>query len=82
MGQSILPGTNGTDDRVTCNRKMDRDIAGAVMTIPVGDEERTKAMRAIDEFEEGVAVKLQDDKLPNYCVKYCRNCELACPVGK
>jgi epoxyqueuosine reductase len=21
-------------------------------------------------------------KLPNYCVKYCRRCELACPVGK
>jgi epoxyqueuosine reductase len=61
---------------------MDKDIEDAVMTIPAGDEEHTEARQAIDEFEEGVTVKLQGDKLLSYCVKYCRKCELACPVGK
>jgi epoxyqueuosine reductase len=46
LGQSILPGINGTYDRVTCNVKMEKDI------------------------EEAVS-----------CVKYCRRCELSCPVG-
>jgi len=81
LGQSTLPGTNGTYDRVICNRKMDKDIGDAVMTLPAGDQEHTEVMQAIDEFEEGVAVKLNGDKLPSYCVKYCRRCELACPVG-
>jgi hypothetical protein len=39
-------------------------------------------LQAIDEFENGVAVNLHGDNLPGYCVKYCRRCELACPVGK
>jgi len=82
LGQSTLPGTDGTYDRVTCNRKMDRDIEDAVMAVPAGDGEHAEVMQAIDKFEEGVAVKLQGDKLPGYCVKYCRRCELACPVGK
>jgi epoxyqueuosine reductase len=82
LDQSTLPGINGTYDRVTCNKKMDKDIEKAVMAIPAGDEGHTEVMQAIDEFEEGVKVKLQGDKLPHYCVKYCRKCELACPVGK
>jgi epoxyqueuosine reductase len=82
LDQSTLPGINGTYDRVTCNKKMDKDIEKAVMAILAGDEGHTEVMQAIDEFEEGVKVKLQDDKLPHYCVKYCRKCELACPVGK
>jgi len=82
LGQSILPGTNGTYDRVICNRKMDKDIEDAVMAVPAGNEEHAEVMQAIDEFEEGVNVKLQSDNLPNYCVKYCRRCELACPVAK
>jgi epoxyqueuosine reductase len=82
LGQSILPGTNGTYDRVTCNRKMDKDIEDAVMAVPAGNKEHTEVMQAIDEFEEGVNVKLQGDYLPNYRVKYCRKCELSCPVAK
>ena len=38
LGQSILPGINGTYDRVTCNVKMEKDIEEAVMAIPAGDE--------------------------------------------
>jgi len=81
LGQTILPGINGNYDRVLCNRKMDKDIQDSVLTVPANDEEHAGVMQAIDDFEEGVAVKLKGDKLPNYCVKYCRRCELACPIG-
>ena len=82
LGQSLLPGINGTYDRVTCNVKMEKDIEEAVMAIPAGDEEHQEVRLAIDEFEEGVMVTLKGDKEPYYCVKYCRLCELTCPVGK
>ena len=82
LGQFILPGINGTYDRLTCNVKMEKDIEEAVMAIPAGDEEHQEVRLAIDEFEEGVAVKPKSDKQPYYCVEYCRGCELVCPVGK
>ena len=82
LGQSILPGINGTYDRVTCNVKMEKDIEEAVMAIPAGDEEHQEVRLAIDEFEEGVKVKPKGVKEPYCCVKYCRGCELVCPVGK
>jgi epoxyqueuosine reductase len=82
LDQSILPGINGTYDRVTCNKKMEKDIEEAVMAIPAGDEEHQEVRLAIDEFEEGVMVTPKGDKEPCYCVKYCRGCELVCPVGK
>ena len=82
LDQSTLPGLDGTYNRVTCNRKMDKDIQDAVIAVPVNDEEHAGVMKAIDEFEEGVTIKAQGDKLPNYCVKYCRRCELACPAGE
>ena len=74
--------SNVTYDRVTCNVKMEKDIEKAVMAIPAGDEEHQEVRLAIDKFEEGVKVKPIDDKKPFYRVKYCRNCELVCPVGK
>jgi epoxyqueuosine reductase len=82
LGQSILPGINGTYDRVTCNVKMEKDIEEAVMAIPPGDEEYQEVLQAIDEFEEGVKLKPQGDKRPNYYVKYCRGCELSCPPAR
>ena len=82
LGQSRLPGINGTYDRVTCNMKMEKDIEEAVMAMVVGAEEHQEVRLAIDEFEEGVRVKPKGDKEPHYCVKYCRGCELVCPVGK
>ena len=82
LGQFKLPGINGTYDRLTCNVKMEKDIEEAVMAIPAGDEEHQEVRLAIDEFEEGVAVKPKSDKQPYYCVEYCRGCELVCPVGK
>ena len=82
LSQSILPGINGTYDRVTCNRKMGKDIEEAVMVIPASDEEHQDIQLRIREFEEGVMVTPKGDKAPYYCVKYCRGCELNCPVGK
>jgi epoxyqueuosine reductase len=82
LGQSALPGTNGTYDRVTCNVKMEKDIEEAVIAIPAGSEEHQEVRLAIDKFEEGVKVKPKGDKQPFYCIKYCRRCELVCPVGK
>ena len=82
LGQSILPGINGTYDRVTCNVKMEKDIEEAVMSISAGDEEHREVLQAIGEFEESVKLKLQSIKRPNYNVKYCRGCELACPPAR
>jgi epoxyqueuosine reductase len=82
MGQSLLPGINGTYDRVTCNVKMEKDIEKAVMALPAGDNAHREVLQAIGEFEQGIKLKLQSDKPPLYCVKYCRGCELVCPVGK
>jgi epoxyqueuosine reductase len=82
LGQSILPGINGTYDRVTCNVKMEKNIEEAVMAIPAANEEHHEVRLAIEEFEEGVKVKPKGAKQPYYCVKYCRGCELVCPVGK
>jgi len=82
LGQSILPGINGTYDRVTCNVKMEKNIEEAVMAIPAGNEEHQEVRLAIDEFEEGVKVKPKGAKQPYYCVKYCRGCELSCPPAQ
>jgi len=82
LGQSRLPGINGTYTRVTCNLKMEKDIEEAIMAIPAGNEEHQEVLQAIDEFEEGAKLKPQGDNRPYYCVKYCRRCELVCPAGK
>ena len=82
LDQPILPGINGTYDRVTCNLKMEKDIEEAVISIPASNDEHQEVLLAIDEFENGVKMKQQGDQRPLYCVKYCRECELICPVGK
>jgi len=76
-----LPGTDGAYDRTTCNVKMETDIEEAVAAVRAGDEERGEARRAIDAFEEGGLAKPEGEG-PSCCVKYCRRCELSCPVGK
>jgi len=82
LGQSILPGINGTYDRVICNAKMEKDIEEAVVAIPSGDAEHQEVLQAIDEFEEGVKLKPQGDKRLNFYVRYCRGCELSCPPAR
>lgn len=78
---SILPGINGTYDRVTCNLKMEKDIDESVMAMSADDQEHQEVRQAINEFEEGVMMKSKRGSEAYYCVKYCRRCELVCPVG-
>jgi epoxyqueuosine reductase len=61
---------------------MENDIEESVMAIPADNEEHQEVRQAINEFEEGVMMKSKGDNEPYYCVKYCRRCELVCPVGK
>ena len=82
IGQSILPGINGTYDRVICNMKMEKDIEDAVMRTSTLDDEKKDVRLAINAFEEGIKVLLKNDFKSNCCIKYCRVCELTCPVGK
>jgi epoxyqueuosine reductase len=82
LDQSILPGTDGSYDRVTCNLKMGQDIEDAVKAMQAGDEEHQEIREWIDEFEEGIKRTSKTDNEPAYCVKYCRKCELSCPVGR
>ena len=82
LGQTLLPGTDGTYDRVTCNLKMDQDIEDAVRAMQASEEEHQEVRDSIDAFEDGLKMTPKGDTEPYYCVKYCRECELSCPVGK
>ena len=82
LSQTLLPGINGTYDRVTCNVKMEKDIEEAVRAMPVGNEEHREVRLAIDKFEEAGLLRLKGHEGADCCVKYCRRCELVCPVGR
>ena len=82
LNQSSLPGTDGTYDRVTCNGKMQQDIDDAVMAMQTDHENHQDLRQSIDEFEEEAKIASKDDHGWSYCVKYCRECELSCPIGK
>lgn len=81
LEQTLLPGINGTYDRVTCNVKMEKDIDAAVTAMASGNREREAVRQAIDAFEAGPGPQPNSGKHPLYWVRYCRQCELACPVG-
>jgi epoxyqueuosine reductase len=81
LGQSVLPGINGTYDRVTCNIKMETDIDDAAMMITPHDEKQREIRQSIHEFEKSQMNESDENQPLNYCVKYCRKCELSCPVG-
>ena len=82
LGQSLLPGINGTYDRVTCNTKMSRDVEKAARAMAASDEEGDALASTMNEFEEAVLAMPKGDGEPQYGVKYCRRCELSCPVGR
>jgi epoxyqueuosine reductase len=82
LGQSILPGINGTYDRVTCNTKMSRDVEKAARAMAASDEEGAALASTMNAFEEAVLTMPQGDGALQYGVKYCRMCELSCPVGR
>jgi epoxyqueuosine reductase len=82
LGQALLPGIDGTYDRVTCNTKMSRDVDDAARAIAASDEEGEALASTMNSFEEAVLALPKGDGEPQYGVKYCRMCELSCPVGK
>jgi epoxyqueuosine reductase len=82
LGQSALPGINGTYDRVTCNTKMSRDVDEAARAMAASDEEGEALASTMNAFEEVVMALPRSDGEPQYGVKYCRMCELSCPVGR
>lgn len=82
LGQDQLPGTDGAYDRVTCNSKMAQDVedaAAALATSPDGQRDLASTMNA---FEESVLLLAAAGGEARYGVKYCRLCELSCPVGR
>ncbi len=82
LGPSILPGINGTYDRVTCNGKMSRDVEEAARALAASDEEGDDLASTMNAFEEVVMAMPKGQGEPRYGVKYCRRCELSCPVGR
>jgi epoxyqueuosine reductase len=82
LGQSALPGINGTYDRVTCNTKMARDVDEAARALAASDEEGEALASTMNAFEDGVMAMPEADGEPQHGVKYCRMCELSCPVGR
>ena len=77
------PGTDGTYDRVTCNTKMSQDVDDAARALAASDEEGEALASTMNAFEEAVmALPPAGDGEPQYGVKYCRRCELSCPVGR
>jgi epoxyqueuosine reductase len=82
LGQSLLPGIDGTYDRVACNTKMSRDVEEAAQAMAVSDEEGAALASTMNAFEEAVLAMPKADAGPRYGVKYCRMCELSCPVGR
>jgi len=81
LGQSILPGINGTYDRVSCNIRMEENIDEAAKVISAHDKNQQEIRELINEFEKSHIKAPTGDQPFNYCVMYCRKCELSCPVG-
>ena len=79
LHQEALPATDGTYDRQTCNQKMGQDIEDAVQAMTGKDNEQQALRRSIDAFEQEAGAG--QDRTSEYCVRYCRQCELSCPVG-
>jgi epoxyqueuosine reductase len=82
LGQSQLPATDGTYDRITCNTKMAQDVEDAAGTLTASEEDRQGLASTMNAFEEAVLELQADGSEARYGVKYCRRCELSCPVGR
>jgi epoxyqueuosine reductase len=82
LGQSQLPGTDGTYDRITCNTKMAQDVEDAARALATSEEDHKDLASTMNEFEEAVMALPQTGGEARYGVKYCRRCELSCPVGR
>ena len=67
---------------MTCNTKMSRDVEEAARALAASEEEGEALASTMNAFEEVVLAMLEGAGEPQYGVKYCRMCELSCPVGK
>jgi len=81
LGQWQLPGTDGTYDRITCNTKMAQDVEDAARALATSEQDRQNLASTMNAFEEAV-MALPPAGEARYGVKYCRRCELSCPVGR
>lgn len=82
LGQSQLPGTDGTYDRMTCNTKMAQDVENAARALATSEEDPKNLASTMNAFEEAVMALMPARTGARYGVKYCRRCELSCPVGR
>ncbi len=82
LGQSQLPGTDGTYDRITCNTKMAQDVEDAARALAASEQEAKGLASTMNAFEEGEMALTPAATEARYGVKYCRRCELSCPVGR
>ena len=82
LEQSQLPGTDGTYDRITCNTKMAQDVEDAAGALAASEDDRKGLASTMNAFEEVVMALPTAGGEPQYGVKYCRTCELSCPVGR
>ncbi len=82
LGQSQLPGTDGTYDRITCNTKMAQDVEDVARALATSEEDPKDLASTMNAFEEAVMALTAAGTEARYGVKYCRRCELSCPVGR
>jgi len=82
LGQSQLPGTDGTYDRITCNTKMAQEVEDAAGALATSEEDHKDLASTMNAFEEAVMALPPAGGEARYGVKYCRRCELSCPVGR
>lgn len=82
LGLSQLPATDGTYDRVSCNAKMGQDTDEALQAMQSRDTDDEAIKQSIAEFEVSENKALTGNDTLAYCVKFCRECEWSCPVGK
>jgi epoxyqueuosine reductase len=82
LGQSQLPGTDGTYDRITCNTKMAQDVEDAAGAMATAEQDRKDLASTMNAFEEALMALPPAGGEARYGVKYCRRCELTCPVGR
>jgi epoxyqueuosine reductase len=81
LGQAQLPGIDGTYDRITCNTKMAQDVEDAAGALATSEAERKELAATMNAFEAAV-MALPTAGEARHGVKYCRRCELSCPVAR
>lgn len=81
LGQRQLPGSDGAYDRVTCNTKMAQDVDDAARALATSEEHHRDLASTMNAFEEAVMALPRAGGEAGYGVRYCRRCELSCPVG-